>query len=132
MADLSLDFQLSNSIEKVWRALTKSEMLSKWVMENNFKPVVGHKCQFRNEQIDLVVDCEVLVVEEPHKLSYTWVGGPIDTIVTWTLAEKNGETHLHLEQTGFDETGQAFHGAKNGWIYKVEELKTIINEIEES
>lgn len=43
-------------------------------MENNFKPIVGHKCQFWNQEIDLVVDCEVLVVDEPHTLSYTWLG----------------------------------------------------------
>lgn len=49
-----------------------SETLAQWVMENNFKPIVGYKCQFRNEEIDLIVDSEVLVVEKPYKLSYTW------------------------------------------------------------
>ncbi|WP_026702800.1 SRPBCC family protein [Salibacterium aidingense] len=129
MADLILDFQFSSPIEKVWEALTESEMLSEWVMENDFKPVVGHTCQFWNEDIDLVVECEVLVVEKPYKLSYTWVGGPIDTIVTWTLKEENDKTYLYLEQTGFEEEGQAFNGAKYGWAYKVDELKKVLNEI---
>jgi hypothetical protein len=65
-------------------------------MENNLKPFVGHKCQFR-DQWNLFVDSEVLVVKVPYKLSYTWVGGPINTIATWTLKEADETTYLHLE-----------------------------------
>ncbi|MFC7686234.1 SRPBCC domain-containing protein [Ureibacillus sp. GCM10028918] len=128
MAEVSLDFQFTSSINKVWDALTNSETLEKWIMVNNFKPIVGHKCQFQNPQWNLIVDCEVLVVDEPHKLSYTWVGGPINTIVTWTLKEENGTTFLHLEQTGFEQEDQAFNGAKYGWANMVEELKKLIGE----
>lgn len=129
MADLSLDFQFKSPINKVWEALTHSDTLAQWVMENNFKPIVGYKCQFRNEEIGLIVDSEVLVVDKPYKLSYTWVGGPINTIVTWTLKEEGEITHLHLEQTGFEKEDQAFNGAKFGWAYKVEELKKVLGEI---
>lgn len=126
MAEVSLDFQFTSSINTVWNALTDSDMLAKWVMENNFKPIVGHKCEFRNDQWNLIVDCEVLVVDEPNKLSYTWIGGPIDTIVTWILKEEDGITNLHLEQTGFEKEDQAFNGAKYGWANMIEELKKVI------
>lgn len=129
MADLSLDFQFKSPINKVWNALTNSETLAQWVMENNFKPIVGYKCQFQNEEIDLIVDCEVLVVDEPNKLSYTWIGGPIETVVTWTLSQEGETTHLHLEHTGFKKEDQAFNGAKYGWAYKIEELKKALEEI---
>lgn len=129
MADIALDFEFKSPIEKVWDALTKSETLAKWVMENNFQPIVGEKCQFWNKEIDLVVDCEVLVVDRPHKLSYTWIGGPINTIVTWTLKQEGDTTYLHLDHSGFDEVGPAFGGAKSGWAYKVEELKSMLGEI---
>ncbi|PPA71094.1 SRPBCC family protein [Jeotgalibacillus proteolyticus] len=128
MADLSLDFQFKSPIQKVWAALTNSETLAKWVMKNNFKPVVGYKCQFRNEAIDLVVDSEVLIVDEPNKLSYTWIGGPIDTIVTWTLTQEGEMTHLHLEHTGFEQTDFAYNGAKYGWTAMAEELKKVLKE----
>jgi uncharacterized protein YndB with AHSA1/START domain len=128
MADISLDFQFKSSIHKVWDALTQSDTLAKWVMENNFKPIEGYKCQFWNDEINLVVDSEVLIVDEPNKLAYTWAGGPIDTIVTWTLTQKGETTHLHLEHTGFEKEDFAFKGAKSGWAYKVEELKKIIGE----
>ncbi|MCP3033063.1 SRPBCC domain-containing protein [Halobacillus sp. A1] len=128
MADLSLDFQFKSSIHKVWEALTDSDILAQWVMENNFKPIVGYKCQFHNEAIDLVVDSEVLVVDKPHKLSYTWVGGPIDTIVTWTLKQEGETTYLHLDHSGFEQKGQAFNGAKYGWASMVDELKKVLDE----
>ena len=51
---LSLDFQFTTSIEKVWSALTDSSKLAKWVMENDFKPVVGHRFQFRMQPIEWV------------------------------------------------------------------------------
>lgn len=129
MADISLDFQFKSTINKVWDALTNPDMLAQWVMENNFKPEVGYKCKFWNEEIDLVVDSEVLVVEEPNKLSYTWIGGPIDTIVTWSLKQEGETTYLHLDHTGFEKEDQAYNGAKYGWAYKVEELKKALGEV---
>ena len=43
MANLSLDYQIKSPIDKVWNALTHSETLAQWVMENNFRPIVGYK-----------------------------------------------------------------------------------------
>lgn len=129
MADLLLDFQFKSPIDKVWDALTHSDTLAQWVMENNFRPIVGYKCQFRNEAIGLVVNSEVLVVEKPYKLSYTWVGGPIKTIVTWTLRQEDDTTHLHLEHTGFEEENQAFNGAKYGWASMVDKLNKVLEEM---
>ncbi|WP_054709399.1 SRPBCC domain-containing protein [Bacillus sp. JCM 19041] len=128
MTNVSLDFQFKSSIDKVWNALTHSDTLAKWVMENNFRPIVGYKCQFRNEEIGLVVDSEVLIVDMPYKLSYTWVGGPINTVVTWTLKQEGEITYLHMEQSGFEEENQAFFGAKYGWSNMVDRMKSIVEE----
>src|SRR6185312_9907132 len=105
-----LDFELKSPIERVWHALTDSATLSKWMMfkSNDFKPVVGHAFQFREAPgWDGFVDCEVVEVEQPHRLSYTWVSEvernqSHSTMVTWTLSEaEGGVTRLHLEQSGF-------------------------------
>ncbi|WP_339230972.1 SRPBCC family protein [Oceanobacillus sp. FSL K6-2867] len=120
-ADVSLDFQYTSSIEEVWKALTDSEMLAKWIWENDFKPIVGHKFQFRaepNKWWNGIVDCEVLEVKEPHKLSYTWASQGENTTVTWTLKEgSDGTTNLHFEQVGFSEETKATKGAIEGAIY---------------
>jgi len=95
---LSLDLQYNASIEKVWSALTDSSKLAKWVcniqtgvpMENNFEPVVGHHFQFRtqpNEWWNGVIEGEVLIVEEPNRLSYTWASETEKHTVTWTLQD---------------------------------------------
>lgn len=132
MPKVSLDFQFNSSIERVWLALTDSKILAKWVMDNDFKPIVGHKFQFRtkpNEVWDGIVNSEVLVVDQPNKLSYTWITAGESTTVTWTLKEVDKTTHLHLEQTGFEKEGHAYHGAKQGWVLMGGKLEQVLTEL---
>ncbi len=128
---LSLDFQYTTSIEKLWSALTDSKKLANWVLENNFQPIVGYRFQFRNEPSewwDGIIDGEVLVVEPPSRLSYTWgVGEEIHT-VTWTLQDLgNGKVNLHLEQTGISNV-HGYEGAKHGWSSWCVKLNELIGE----
>jgi uncharacterized protein YndB with AHSA1/START domain len=115
---LSLDFQFNASIEKVWNALTDSDTLAKWIMENDFKPIVGHKFQFRtepNEWWNGIIDGEVLIVDPPNRLSYTMATGEEKHTVTLTLQDLgDGKVNLHLEQTGFS-NAQGLEGARYGW-----------------
>lgn len=132
MKSLSLDFHFKSPIEKVWFALTDSNTLSKWIMENDFKPVVGHKFQFRmkpTEGWNGIIDCEVLEVDEPHRLSYTWVSLGESNTVTWTLKQdEDGTTHVHLDQIDIS-SEQALNGAKYGWMRMGEELKKVLEEM---
>lgn len=137
MADVTLDFQFSSSINKVWNALTDSDTLAKWIWKNDFKPVVGQKFQFRsepNEWWDGIVNGEVLEVEEPNKLSYIWASAGETTTITWTLKEdSDGATHLHFEQTGFSEatkaTKGAIEGAKYSWTVMGGQLEKVLGEM---
>ncbi|GGA27414.1 metalloregulator ArsR/SmtB family transcription factor [Psychrobacillus lasiicapitis] len=134
--DVSLDFQFTSSIEQVWNALTDSDTLAKWIWKNDFKPVVGHKFQFRaepNEWWDGIVNSEVLVVDEPNLLSYTWESAGESTTVTWTLTKNSdGTTHLHFDQAGFSEETKARHGAIEGakysWMQMGEKLEKVLTE----
>lgn len=131
-----LDFELKSPIERVWHALTDSTTLSKWMLfkTNDFKPVVGHAFQFREAPGWAgSIDCEVIEVEQPHRLSYTWVSEVENnerhsTVVTWTLTEaEGGVTQLHLEQSGF-QTGakQEIGGAKYAWMSMLDQLQTLL------
>lgn len=128
---LSLDFQYTTSIEKLWSALTDPTKLAKWVLENDFKPVVGHCFQFRsepNEWWNGIIDCEVLIADEPNRLSYTWVSGDEKNTVTWTLQDLgDGKVNLHLEQTGIS-NAKAVEGAKYGWNGMGDELKKVLEQ----
>ena len=50
-----------------------------------------------------IVDCVVLEVDPPRRLSYTWQGDPDAKAmtVTWTLEPTAGGTRLRLVHSGF-------------------------------
>lgn len=126
---LTLDFQYKTTIERLWSALTNSETLAKWVLENDFEPIVGHRFQFRNkpsEYWDGIIEGEVLVVDAPDRLSYTWAVGEEKHTVTWTLQDLGeGVVNLHLEQTGIT-NAQGYEGAKYGWSNWCGELEKVL------
>jgi len=103
---------LKHPPERVWKALTDRGWLASWYMTNDFAPVVGHKFQFRTDPapgFDGILYCEVLEVDAPYRLSYTFRGGWMDreTIVTWTLTPQGGGTLLRLDHTGFSQLSDA-------------------------
>ena len=106
--------------EKLWRALTESQVLAQWMMENDFVPESGRRFQFRATPApnwNGIVDCEVREVEPMRRLTYRWgVGGDLEWIVEWSLTEVEGGTLLRMEQSGFV-PGQeaAYAGARYGW-----------------
>ena len=124
---IEVDYDLPQAPEKVWRALTDPELLGRWLMKNDIKPVVGHKFNFHATPIpghwDGRVDCEVLAVEPLKLLRYSWKGGGnepasrLDTVVTWTLERTaQGGTLLHLSHAGFSEKNRfAFENMGKGW-----------------
>ena|ERR1700722_6166613 len=110
--DLVIKWFFPHPAEKVWECLTTPELISQWLMKNDFKPIVGHKFQFHTRPIpkmgfDGIVYCEVLEIIPDKKLVYTWQGGPkpgvirLDTVLTWTLTPGAEGTTLLLEHTGF-------------------------------
>lgn len=127
---LSLDFQFTTTVEKLWSALTDSSKLAKWIMENDFKPVVGHQFQFRTQPTEYwngIINGEVLIVDEPNLLSYTLESGEKHT-VTLTLQDLGeGKINLHLEQTGISNT-QALEGARYGWLNWGGELEKLLEQ----
>ena len=51
-------WSLPHPPEQVWEYLTRADLLGKWLMENDFKPVTGHKFpspQSLNSILDLMV-----------------------------------------------------------------------------
>jgi uncharacterized protein YndB with AHSA1/START domain len=75
-------------------------------MPNTFRAEVGHRFTFRTQPapgFDGLLHCEVLLVEPPQRLVYSFRGGWMDreTVVTWTLIAQAGGTLLRLEHTGF-------------------------------
>src|SRR5256885_13099062 len=100
--------------EKIWRALTQPHLIQEWLMQNDFKPVVGHGFNLRADWG--VVDCRVVAVEPNKTLSYTWGAYGLESVVTWTLTPTRTGTRLRMEQSGFrPDQQQAYQGATYGW-----------------
>jgi len=105
--------------EKIWRALTQPHLMGEWLMESDFRPVVGHRFDMQAEWG--AVDGEVLAVETHRTLSYSWNSDSanangLESVVTWTLTRTQTGTHLRMEQSGFGpEQERAYRGARAGW-----------------
>ena len=96
---------LPHERERVWRALTDSAAITDWLMPNNFRAIVGHRFEMHTRPapgFDGTVRCEVTVVDPPRHLAYTWVGGGIETLVTFTLESTEQGTRLTLVHSGFE------------------------------
>ncbi|MFI5152697.1 MAG: SRPBCC domain-containing protein [Chitinophagales bacterium] len=125
-------------LNEVWDYLTIPELLAEWLMNNDFKPVVGHKFQFRGNseggcETEGVAHCEVLEIIPLKFLSYTWKYGPgdgsitLDSLVSWTLSEKDGGTELLLQHKGFSLEEDYYSHAK-GWDRIEGRITQILNE----
>jgi uncharacterized protein YndB with AHSA1/START domain len=117
--------------EKLWRALTEGTLVAQWLMNNDFKPVVGRKFQFRADPVpnwNGVIDCEVLIVDPLKQLSYSWGAFGSATVVLFTLTPAESGTHLRMEHSGFAlDQPQAYGGAKYGWQKFLDALDRVLN-----
>jgi uncharacterized protein YndB with AHSA1/START domain len=117
---ISLELELDHSPEKVWRALTDPVLLAEWllpVVDLELEPEAAFTFKAPPQPgWDGAVNCRFLEIEALRKLSYTWVVGDIDTVVTFTLTPTASGTHLSLVQSGFKPDQKAnFAGARYGW-----------------
>ena len=116
--------------EVVWRTLTDADLLGKWFMQNDIKPILGHEFTFRmapQKGWDGITYCEVIAVEPEKHIAYTYRGkasgektlacagihsetadkaakgifAELDTILSFTLEPTCGGTILKLQHSGY-------------------------------
>lgn len=111
--------------ERVWRALTDREELAQWLMDNDFEAHPGHKFQFRDKPrpgFDGMVKCEVIEMEAPRRLAYSWMSGDLHTVVRFVLEPvPGGGTRLILQHSGFAGAGGMMISALLAWNRKLRE-----------
>src|ERR1041384_3865433 len=117
---ISFEFDLHHRPEKVWRALTDPALLAQWLLPVlDLKLAPGAAFTFKAQPQtgwDGIVNCRFVEIEAQRKLTWTWVVGDIDTVVTFTLTPTASGTRLSLVQSGFrpDQKKNA-GGARYGW-----------------
>jgi uncharacterized protein YndB with AHSA1/START domain len=142
---ITMERVFPHSPEKVWRALTETDLIILWLMSNDFRPVVGHSFTFRvstpcpsSGKWDGIVHGRVLECAPLRRLSYSWKtsrsrfnDGPVsglDTVVTWSLERTKGGTLLRLVHEGFrSENASAFDILRGGWAEKITDLGSVVS-----
>ena len=125
--------------EQVWEYLTRADLISQWLMKNDFQLIMGHQFQFQTGPIpaldlDGIFHCRVLEIVPFRKLAYSWKGGPgngvftLDTVVEWSLQKHGNGTKLLLKQWGFKEANfSIFTAMTDGWQKNVQKMITLLN-----
>jgi len=123
--------EIAHAPDKIWRALTQPHLLEEWLMKNDFKPEKGHRFNFSRKptpEIDVVVDCEVLEVEQHRTLSYSWDAFGLESVVTFTLTPTATGTHLRVTQHGFrPDQEQAYRGSRASWTQFLAALDELLS-----
>lgn len=117
---VAFQFDLPHPPEKVWRALTDPDLLAQWLLPVvDFGLAPGTIFLFQAQpqpSWDGIVSCRMLEVVPGQRISWSWVVGDIDTVLTFTLTPTVTGTQLSLLQTGFKpHQKQNFGGARYGW-----------------
>jgi uncharacterized protein YndB with AHSA1/START domain len=131
---LTLDHDLPHPPEKIWRALTDPALLAQWLLPvNGFSTNAGTPFTLQappQPGWDGTVNCKLLDSDPPRRLSYTWIVGDIDTIVTFTLTPMGAHTRLNIVQSGFKSTQKHnLAGAQYGWGMFGERLIGLLSNI---
>lgn len=71
LSEIRKTIVLKAPIEKVWRAVSTSEGIAAWWMENSFEPVVGHHFIIRSGQFG-DSPCVVTEIDSPYRVGFDW------------------------------------------------------------
>jgi uncharacterized protein YndB with AHSA1/START domain len=115
-------------VNKVWQALTDKEKMAQWYFKlEDFRPEAGFIFEFTGgpeDGIQYLHRCEIIEVVPNKKLKHTWtyVGYPGESLVTWELFDEGDKTRLRLthswlESFPADNADFAKENFATGWNY---------------
>lgn len=129
MRTLVVERDLVHPPERVWRALTQSDLLAQWLLPNDFRATVGEKFSFNAEWGR--IEGRILAIEPGSSLRYSWHGSGLETVVQWTIEPTSTGARVRIEQTGFRADQKlAYHGARTGWPRFLASLERLLERIE--
>lgn len=113
MAEYTITRDYPYPIDEVWAVLTEPDQVARWTTTgqggrpDGFAPVPGTRFRFVGRPTmgwAGVVYCEVIAVDPPHALHYTWKGDEDTddvTDVTYRLEETPDGTRFTWHHSGF-------------------------------
>ncbi|MBZ6076038.1 SRPBCC family protein [Microvirga puerhi] len=105
---ITVECDLDEPPEKVWRALCTKEIVAEWLGPNTLEPRAGTAFEVQAPEAGGTVECKVLDASPGQRLSYSWRihspdqdVSPVDSVVTFEIAETHtGGTHLRVIHSG--------------------------------
>lgn len=131
--DVALDELFTQTPATVWHALTDARVLARWLMDNDFAPVVGHRFTLRDAPHGGWrgwVECTVLELDPPHRMVWSWHAGregEVETRVIFELRPEGGGTRLCLRHEGEALPIQR-DGLTSGWRVRMPRLRHVLEE----
>lgn len=138
--DITRTIDISAPPEKVWAALTESDLISQWfgdTCELDAKPGGTGHFGWTEHGADFRVVVEH--ADRPKTLVYRWAResgvDPVrgnSTLVRFDLTEIDGGTRLNLLETGFDELPEpesAVADNNGGWTAELAELVEFVERV---
>lgn len=95
-------------IDRVWEAFTNKSQLKQWYFDvSDFRPELGFKFEFTggDAQVQYRHFCEIVEVNKPTKLAYTWQYEGIDGVSLVNIdlfPETENRTRVKLTHSGLD------------------------------
>ena len=141
--EIVVDEVFPHTPETIWKTLTNGALMGRWLMKpTGFEPVAGNRFTYQTTAAGAwngVIHCEVREVIPNERLAYSWQGGhegnigygsPLDTIVTFTLAQVENGTRLRVIHSGFvlPRNEVAFTNMGGGWKKVVPRIGEIAGE----
>ena len=110
---------INASPERVFRALTEPAELERWFVQKaevELRPGGAIRLEWAPDAVELGT---ILVLEPPHRLSYSWHAlEPSSTTITFELIAENGGTRLRLIHTGIgqgEDWDRYYTSVNSGW-----------------
>ena len=121
--------------EELWEAITSAEFTRQYfhgtAIESDWK--VGSPVTYYNADRTVAVDGEVLEVDRPHRLSYTWhvlysddAAKEEPSRVTWEIEVVEDSCRLRMTHDRFPRDSVVPDGVRDGWPAIISSLKSLI------
>jgi uncharacterized protein YndB with AHSA1/START domain len=113
----------------VWMALTTPELLARWWVAGDIRPIVGHRFELDMGKWGKQ-PCEILQVEPQRLLRFRFATTALNSIISWELIPEVGGTRLLLTHEGFNNDSPlgraALEGMASGWPKVLAKLDTVL------
>ncbi len=131
-------FQVSirGTAEEIWESITNPERTVQYFHETRIESDwrVGARVVYRNADGASVVEGEVVEVERPRRLSYTWkflhdpeeFGDDSPSRVTWEIEPAGDTCTLTLTHDAFEGETKTYLAVGEGWPPLLESMKSLV------